>query len=111
MVKGLPSWLRKFSLWDQGGQIIVLFVVLLPTLIGLSAGGIDVGSWYVKNHQARSVADAAALAGAAQLGAGAGSGTSCVNGAAATTAATNSFNTNKSKLGSSPSIQILPCYD
>jgi hypothetical protein len=51
------------------------------------------------------------LAGAYQLGAGPGSATSCVNGPAAVTAATDSFNTNKSKLGPDAQIQVFPCYD
>jgi Flp pilus assembly protein TadG len=107
----ISARLRRLSPKNECGQTLILVGVLLPTLIGLSAGSIDVGSWYTKNHQARSVADAAALAGAYQLGAGPGSATSCVNGPAAVTAATNSFNTNKSKLGPDAAISVTPCYD
>jgi Flp pilus assembly protein TadG len=107
----LPTRLRRLSPRNERGQTLVLVVFLLPALLGLSAGGFDVGSWYLKNHQARSVADAAALAAAAQLGAGSGSATSCVDGPAAIAAAQSSFNTNKSALGPAAAISVTPCYD
>jgi Flp pilus assembly protein TadG len=52
------SWRR------QQGQAIVLTVLLLPVMAAGAATVLDVGSWYLTQRQAQSVADAAALAGA-----------------------------------------------
>ena len=46
---------------------MVLFVILLPVLLGLGAIAVDVGYWYVVKKTAQDAADAAALAAAREL--------------------------------------------
>ena len=46
---------------------MVLFVVLLPLLLGLGAITVDIGYWYVVKKTAQDAADAAALAAAREL--------------------------------------------
>jgi len=51
----------------QGGQVLVLFTLLLVVLLLASALAVDYGSWLVTKRSYQNVADAAALAGAQQL--------------------------------------------
>jgi hypothetical protein len=59
-------------------------MVFMAVIIGMAAMAIDAGTWYQERRHAQSVADAAALAGAGNIPAGNG-----------ISAATTSFNTNK----------------
>jgi hypothetical protein len=60
--------LRGRARWQsQSGQAIVLFVVILPVMIGMAGLVTDVGYWYVSKRQAQNAADAAALAAANEL--------------------------------------------
>jgi Flp pilus assembly protein TadG len=58
--------LRKVlrRLRDESGQSLIVTVSSMAVLLGMSAYGIDVASWYAKRHQVQVVADAAALAAA-----------------------------------------------
>jgi Flp pilus assembly protein TadG len=52
---------------EERGSVLVIVAVLLVAMIGLAAFSIDIGSWFQTERQAQSAADAAALAGAADL--------------------------------------------
>src|SRR3954464_7137456 len=52
----------------EGGQVLVLFTLLLVVLLLASALAVDYGSWLVTRRTYQNVADAAALAGGQQLG-------------------------------------------
>ena len=56
------------SLADERGAVAVLFAVLTPMFLFLFLLVIDVGNWYVHKRHLQSSADAAALAGGANLG-------------------------------------------
>lgn len=49
---------------NERGQAVVLSVVVLTSLMGMSALVVDAGSWFGMHRRMQSVADAAALAGA-----------------------------------------------
>lgn len=51
----------------QGGQVLVLFTLVLVVLLLASALAVDYGAWLVTKRSYQNVADAAALAGAQQL--------------------------------------------
>lgn len=51
----------------QAGQTLVLFVLALAVLLGFTAMAIDVGLFYEDRRQLQNAADAAALAGVAEL--------------------------------------------
>src|SRR5205807_401530 len=51
----------------QQGQTLVLFTLFLIVLLGSSALTVDYGSWLLFRRSYQNVADAAALAGVAQL--------------------------------------------
>jgi len=53
---------------NQAGVAAVIVAIVLTTLIGLSALGVDVGHMYVTRNELQNVADAAALAGARYMG-------------------------------------------
>jgi Flp pilus assembly protein TadG len=57
-------WRRR---GDERGAVVVLVALLLPLMMGLAALAVDVGSWYLTQTQLQAAADAAALAGAADL--------------------------------------------
>ena len=52
---------------DERGQSILITVLFLVVLMGCAALTLDVGMWYREQRQAQATADAAALAGAADL--------------------------------------------
>lgn len=52
----------------ERGQTIVLITVFMLSLLGAAALAIDVGNLYSTKRQVHAAADAAALAGASQLG-------------------------------------------
>jgi Flp pilus assembly protein TadG len=52
---------------DQRGQAFVITVLMIASLLGLSALVLDVGSWFRAHRQLQATADAAALAGAQSL--------------------------------------------
>jgi Flp pilus assembly protein TadG len=66
------------------GQTLVLITIFMTALLGMAAMAVDVGSWYQDKRHLQNDADAAALAGAANIPLG-----------TATTTATATFNTNK----------------
>lgn len=57
----------KKPMHRQGGAVILLFVLLLPLFIGVSAYAIDIAYFFLVRHQLQNDADAAALAGARHL--------------------------------------------
>jgi Flp pilus assembly protein TadG len=52
---------------NERGQVIVLTVIALATLLGMGALVLDVGAWFHEKRQLQATADAAALAGAQAL--------------------------------------------
>lgn len=54
---------------NQKGAAIIIVAILLPVLIGFAALAVDVGYMYATRNELQNAADAAALAGATQLGA------------------------------------------
>jgi Flp pilus assembly protein TadG len=73
---------------DQTGAIATIFALALPMMVGLTGLSIDVGMWYQQSAQLQLGADAAAIAGARELGAGQ---PGKVTAAAQTSAALNGF--------------------
>lgn len=53
---------------SQKGSVLVFLVVLLPVIIAFAAMAIDVGYWYVMKAELSKSVDAAALAGARNVG-------------------------------------------
>ena len=53
---------------DDRGQVAVLFALLLPMLLALSAVVLDVGNWYVHAKNLQTKVDAAAFAGGGAWG-------------------------------------------
>jgi Flp pilus assembly protein TadG len=72
---------------DQSGQSLIIVALAMVVILGIAAMTIDVGSWYVKHHQAQVTADAAALAASNCL-ADAGPGQTCTSTTDTTDAAT-----------------------
>lgn len=58
--------LRRLSS-DERGNILVLFVVLVPVLLGMVGLALEIGQALMLNSQLQNLADAAALAGANEL--------------------------------------------
>ena len=58
------AWRRR---GNERGAVVALVAILLPLMMGIAALAIDVGSWYLTQGQLQAAADAAALAGAADL--------------------------------------------
>jgi hypothetical protein len=54
-------------LGPEGGQAAVVSVLLLMTMLGMTALVVDVGSWFREDRRLQATADAAALAGAQLL--------------------------------------------
>ncbi len=52
---------------EDRGSVAVLVALLLPLMMGMAGLAVDVGSWYLTQAQLQAAADAAALAGAADL--------------------------------------------
>src|SRR5207237_7140365 len=80
------------------GKILVLFVLLLPVLLGMVGLVVDTGLMMAAHRQAKNAADAAALAAAMDLMLG-GSGSSA-------TAAAQTFVQQYNGLASAPSPQV-----
>jgi hypothetical protein len=61
--------LRHLSPWtrQEGGQVLALTVVAIPAIIAMAAFVVDVGNYYLASRKLQAAADAAAVAGAAQL--------------------------------------------
>ena len=57
-------WRRRRA---ERGAVAVIVAILLPVILATAGLVIDVGSWYVTKAQLQNAADAAALAGAADL--------------------------------------------
>src|SRR5438552_6664261 len=57
-------WKQLKSLAGERGQVLVVFAILLPLLIGGLGLSIDIGSAMLNRTQAQKAADAAAIAGA-----------------------------------------------
>jgi Flp pilus assembly protein TadG len=64
---------------DQRGQAFVITVLMIATLLGLTALVLDVGSWFRAHRQLQATADAAALAGAQELPDNPGNASSLAN--------------------------------
>ena len=60
----LPSSTARHG---ERGQTVIIVTLFMVALLGVAATAIDVGSWYWAKHEAQAAADAAALAGAAEL--------------------------------------------
>jgi len=59
---GLDALLK--SLWhDQRGAVAIMFVLILPILLGAIGMGVEVGYWFSKHRELQTAADAAAIAG------------------------------------------------
>ena len=59
---------KIFHSHPQRGAILVLFAITFPFLMAFSAIAVDLGTVYVQRVHLQNAADAAALAGAYQLG-------------------------------------------
>ena len=55
---------------NQRGSVLLLLVITIPFLFALSAIAVDIGALYLQRAHMQNIADAAALAGASQLGTG-----------------------------------------
>jgi len=64
---------------DQRGQAFVITVLMIASLLGLTALVLDVGSWFRAHRQLQATADAAALAGAQELPDNPGNASSLAN--------------------------------
>jgi Flp pilus assembly protein TadG len=64
---------------NQSGQAFVITVLMITTLLGLTALVLDVGSWFRAHRALQATADAAALAGAQELPQAPGSATALAN--------------------------------
>jgi Flp pilus assembly protein TadG len=80
------------------GQTLVLITIFMTALLGMAAMAVDVGSWYQDRRHLQNDADAAALAGAANIPLG-----------TATSTATASFN--KNKLTNETVVVTMPAAD
>ena len=63
------EWIADFAA-DRTGTIATVFALGLPVMVGLTGLSIDVGIWYQQDAQIQLAADAAAIAGARELGVG-----------------------------------------
>src|SRR5258708_39397412 len=63
------KWVADFAA-DRTGTIATVFALGLPMMVGLTGLSIDVGIWYQQDAQIQLAADAAAIAGARELGVG-----------------------------------------
>jgi len=55
------------SAWSQRGQVLIIFAILLPTLVGMAGLAIDVGTYAANRRHLQNAADAIALAAAQEL--------------------------------------------
>src|SRR5438105_3950994 len=75
---------------DPAGGIATVFALAAPMMIGLTGLSIDVGLWYQQDARIQLAADAAAIAGARELGVGQ---SGKIAAAAQTSAGLNGFST------------------
>ncbi len=61
-----PNHVRR-STSRSGGQVLVLFALILVGLLGLSALAVDYGGWLLEDRALQNAADSAALTGAAEF--------------------------------------------
>jgi len=62
----LGALLRRL-LKEEGGAVLILYALLIPVIIGIIGLAIDGGRVFIVNSELQNLADAAALAGAAEL--------------------------------------------
>jgi hypothetical protein len=62
----LGALLRRL-LKEEGGVVLILYALLIPVIIGMIGLAIDGGRVFIVNSELQDLADAAALAGAAEL--------------------------------------------
>src|SRR5262245_39981721 len=55
---------RTRHLSQEGGQVVVLFALLIPLFFAIGAVVLDVGNWYVHKRHLQTQVDAAVLAAA-----------------------------------------------
>lgn len=65
---GAASPMRRPRLKNQRGATVLLVAIVLPVLAGFLALAVDIGYYMLTRNELQNVADAAALAGARQLG-------------------------------------------
>ena len=58
--------LRRFGA-DRRGTVAILSVVLITTILGITALGVDVGSVYLDRRKAQGIADLASLAAVSDI--------------------------------------------
>ncbi len=58
----------------QGGNIAIMFALMLPVIVGFIGLGIDVGMWYSERRDMQTATDAAAVSGAIERAFGATNG-------------------------------------
>jgi hypothetical protein len=63
---GVGALLRRL-LKEEGGVVLILYALLIPVIIGIIGLAIDGGRVFIVNSELQNLADAAALAGAAEL--------------------------------------------
>ena len=64
------KWPRRFGL-AQGGNVALLFALVLPLVVGSAGLGVETTYWYYKRLQLQGAADSAAHAGAMERRSGA----------------------------------------
>jgi hypothetical protein len=64
---------RRFR--SEGGNVVIIFALTLPLLIGGAAFGVETSYWYLKEVQLQAAADAAAYAGVIEKRAGSSNAT------------------------------------
>jgi Flp pilus assembly protein TadG len=96
-------WRRR---GDERGTVAVLVALLLPFIMGMAGLAVDVGSWYLTQGQLQAAADAAALAGAADLPSNASGAESYAQSLAAKDVSGATVTTTTPYNGSSSEIQV-----
>ena len=64
-MRSIDTW-RRFGA-DRRGTVAVLSAVLITTILGIAAVGVDLGSVYLDRRKAQSIADLAALAAVSDI--------------------------------------------
>jgi Flp pilus assembly protein TadG len=65
LLQALESFRRYFK--SESGSILPLAAGLLPVLVGVAGGGVDVGSWVMTKRNLQTAADAAVVAAAWEI--------------------------------------------
>ena len=89
MLRSTPFSLESFS--ADGGNVAVMFAMMLPLIVGGAGLGVETTYWRYKQLQMQSAADAAAFAGAMEKRAGSDHG--AIVSAATVAASQNGFST------------------